>query len=218
MRNAILAITAALLPLASACATDPGETDTDITLESFDASGKADAVNGTQLRLRGDFWYANSDAETTGANAAKMSDLSTAKTARVDVKTGQTTVVSSAWFMFRGALHGNQRNTHFTYDQILRVAPRGPAGVRMGMVMGTPFDKVTCQHGAARSNVFTSVAVNLQSKEIYANDTTTFSFAECGIEVDDPDVMQFAFFPLPLSSASSLAGKSFTYYLDEELL
>lgn len=209
MRNAILLSTlTALLPIA-ACATDDIEED-EITLELTDGSGKADDINGTQLRLRGSVLVA-SDRRAAGP-----------MTMTVDEKTDRTTVARGDFVMVTGD-DANEGGS-FNRNKMLQVDIEGPANVTMGFVVRTGITrKVNCARGNIRRNVFRSFSVNMRDKEIYVDSRLTFTFAECGLTPavrasdDEPAAYMLDFFALPIRAPGQLEG-AYEYRLNIETI
>lgn len=207
------------------CATDGeqgGELeDFDVVIASNDGT-KADVIDGKALRIRTGVrvspWY-----DYTDAAWAEKADLQTFKTVKVDLATDSTAVVSGDWYGFEGTdgVYALE-DSPWMNDGLLQlsVMKRPGSTTRMGFLIQdvlwkrTPF---TCNSGAVKLNYFESLTINLKSREVYANEKHTFTFAQCGI--DDgiahkasagPDAgkpaWNFEVFVVPLETSGALKG------------
>lgn len=220
-----------ILVLLGACAGGDEADEVDVTVVASDG-GKADAIDGRQLRIR---TYARVDpwSDTNTGEWAEMADLTRWKRVVVDVATATTAVTSGLWFSFAGTDEPVPlSSSEWAGDRLLRLGvERGVEStarmgflVREGLYNRTTF---TCTHGSTRLNYFESLVINLTDREVYANDRLTFSFAECGIDdgklakaLAGPDAgkraWKFEVFVVPLVSTGALTG-DYGYKLHADL-
>lgn len=200
----------ALSTLVSACATDDGTQELDVTLA--DSGGKADAIDGKSLRLRMrdviSMWAPEAPAQW------KASSVSAWNKTKVQLTTSATVAVEASVFSFSGTDMPSFDESPWSGDKILQLSTekRGTTAT-MGILLvdGATGAIVKCTKAGKINNVFDTVAIDLAARSVYADDVT-FTFAECGIDEGADDgtgvgpVWLFGAVALPYASEGPLVG------------
>jgi hypothetical protein len=210
----------------AACAAD-GDDIIDVEISASDPNGKADAIDGKQIRLRmrdHSLGWIVRDGVTT--------DLTHPNKVDIHAATAETVVATGGSYVFRGTDEAHLlQDSPWGYGRLLSLSvdKLSEGEHRLGFLLVDVHDSfapLSCERGDLRLNYFENVVINLNDRELYANEAHTFTFAECGIDEayrhnygPDKDVAQWTFdaFVLPLATTGRLQG-TYNYDLKVELL
>ena len=208
----------------TACATDDSAPGEEMDIEITSVGGKSDAIDGKRLRVRTGFsvspWFKSGDAQFD-----ELADLTKVKEVSVDVATNDAVVVSGTSFLFTGTAGAAVEDSPWYGEKIFKLSVEAALGAKTASSLGfILFDAsaetakiIKCTRGAQSTNFFHSVAIDLTARELHADSTLTFTFAECGLGSAAKTTWDFGAFVVPLETTGSLEGK-FNYKMKADLI
>jgi len=225
MTSSLLTVSLIAATSLAACATESDLGD-EMDVEITSKGGKSDAINGKRLRIRAGegvaVWQTTGDAAVDA-----LADLSKVKSMSVDAATADLAIVSGNRFELTGTNSTTAvGDSPWAGAKKLRLAvaaaPGAGSAADLGFILFNTAPDVPrqlgCTRGAVSTNFFHTLVIDLTAREVLADATTTFTFAECGIPVDGTrGTWELGTFTLPLETTGSLKG-TYNYKLEAELL